>query len=167
MTDLTLYQIADNYIADMEKLKDMDLDEQTLADTLEGMAGDLEVKSTNVAMFMRNLENTAAAIKEAEKDMAARRKAIENRIDRIKDYLKVNMERTGITKIECPYFVISVKKNPPALKVEDEAKIPDKYFTIPEPPPPVLDKAKLKDDLKAGVQIEGAILTAGTSLQIK
>ena len=85
----------------------------------------------------------------------------------IKEYLKTNMERTEITKIECPYFVISVKKNPPALKVEDEAKIPDKYFSIPEPPPPVLDKAKLKDDLKAGLEIEGALLTVGTSLQIK
>lgn len=167
MTDLTLYQIADQYIDSMKALQDMDIDEQTLADTLEGLSGDMEVKSTNVAMFMRNLENTAAAIKEAEKAMAERRKVIENRIDRIKIYLKDNMERTGITKIECPYFVISVKKNPPALKITEEEKIPNEYFTIPEPPPPVLDKAKLKDALKGGATIEGAELTAGTSLQIK
>lgn len=167
MTDLTLYQIADQYLADMQKLQDMDLDEQTLADTLEGLSGELEVKATNVAMFMRNLENAADAIKEAEKQMADRRKAIENRIDRIKSYLISNMERTEIKKIECPYFAITLKKNPPALKVLEEDKIPSKYFTIPEPPPPALDKAKLKEDLKAGVEIEGAILTVGSSLLIK
>ena len=56
MTDLTLYTIADQYLQDLQKLQDMDLDEQTFADTLESLSGDLEVKATNVAMFVRNLE---------------------------------------------------------------------------------------------------------------
>ena len=36
------------------------------------------------------------------------------------DYLKVNMERTGITKIECPYFKISIQKNSTAVNVTNE-----------------------------------------------
>lgn len=167
MSELTLYQIADQYLVDLQKLQDMDMDDQTLADTLEGMSGDLEIKAANVAMFVRNLESTAKAIKDAEKSMADRRKSIESRIDRIKAYLHENMERTGITKIECPYFVLSVRKNPPALKIIDPDKIPDKYFTIPDLPPPELNKDLLKSDLKNGVEIDGAILTAGSSLQIK
>ena len=38
-----LYELAAEYRADAEKLADMDLDEQTLADTLEGLGGELEV----------------------------------------------------------------------------------------------------------------------------
>lgn len=35
------------------KLADLDLDEQTVADTLESLAGSVEVKATNVAAFAR------------------------------------------------------------------------------------------------------------------
>ena len=84
MTDLTLYTIADQYLQDIQKLQDMDLDEQTFADTLESLSGDLEVKATNVAMFVRNLEASAESIKAAEKQMAERRKAIEAKAERIR-----------------------------------------------------------------------------------
>ena len=63
MSDLTLYTVADQYLADIKKLQDMEIDDQTFADTLEGLAGDLEVKATNVALFIRNLEANADAIK--------------------------------------------------------------------------------------------------------
>ena len=167
MTDLTLYNIADQYLVDLQKLQEMEIDEQTFADTLEGLSGDLEVKATNVAMFVRNLEASAEAIKAAEKQMAERRKAIEAKADRIRQYLLDNMTRTGITKIDCPYFVLSVRKNPPAVEVLNQDMIPDEYFDIPEPPAPTLNKNRLKEDLKAGVIVEGVKLTAGQSLSIK
>ena len=167
MTYLTLYTIADQYLQDLQKLQDMDLDEQTFADTLESLSGDLEVKATNVAMFVRNLEASAESIKAAEKQMAERRKAIEAKAERIRNYLKDNMARTGITKIYCPYFALSLRNSPPAVEVINADEIPAQYFDIPEPPAPVLNKNRLKDDLKNGVIVEGARLTQGSYLQIK
>ena len=167
MTDLTLYTIADQYLQDLQKLQDMDLDEQTFADTLESLSGDLEVKATNVAMFVRNLEASAESIKAAERQMAERRKAIEAKAERIRNYLKDNMARTGITKIDCPYFALSLRNSPPAIEVINADEIPAQYFDIPEPPAPVLNKNRLKDDLKNGVIVEGARLTQGSYLQIK
>lgn len=167
MTDITLYTIADQYLQDLQKLQDMDLDEQTFADTLESLSGDLEVKATNVAMFVRNLEASAESIKAAEKQMAERRKAIEAKAERIRNYLKDNMARTGITKIDCPYFALSLRNSPPAVEVINADEIPAQYFDIPEPPAPVLNKNRLKDDLKNGVIVEGARLTQGNYLQIK
>ena len=82
----SLYDIAAEYRQTADKLADLDLDEQTIADTLEGMSGALEVKAQNVVMFARNLEATATAIKEAETAMAARRKAIENRAAGLRRY---------------------------------------------------------------------------------
>ena len=167
MTDLTLYTIADQYLQDLQKLQDMDLDEQTFADTLESLSGDLEVKATNVAMFVRNLEASTESIKAAEKQMAERRKAIEAKAERIRNYLKDNMARTGITKIDCPYFALSLRNSPPAVEVINADEIPAQYFDIPEPPAPVLNKNRLKDDLKNGVIVEGARLTQSSYLQIK
>lgn len=167
MSGLALYEISNQYLADLNKLNELDLDEQTFLDTLEGLSGELEQKSIAVAMYIKNLEASADAIKQAEKSMADRRKAIEAKDDRIKKYLLENMLKTGITKIECPQFVLSVRKNPPSVDVLMQDQIPDEYFDIPEPPPPTLNKKRLAEDLKAGVVIEGARLTQGHSLQIK
>jgi len=165
--NLALYTIADQYLIDLQKLQDMEIDDQTFADTLEGLSGELELKSINIAMFVKNLEVSAEAIKAAEKTMADRRKAIEVKADRIRQYLLDNMLRTGITKIESPHFVLSVRKNPPAVDVVNLQMIPSNYFDLPEPPAPTLNKNRLKEDLKAGVEVEGARLTVGQSLSIK
>lgn len=165
--NLTLYTIADQYLSDIRKLEEMELDDQTFLDTLESLSGDLEVKATNVAMFVRNLEASADAIKQAEKQMADRRKALESKADRIKSYLLDNMLRTGISKIDSPYFSLSIRKNPPAVEVLNPDAIPTEYLDIPPMPAPVLNKNRLKDDLKNGVVVEGARLTQGHSLQIK
>lgn len=163
----SLYLLADEYIAASHKLAELDLDDQTVADTLEGLSGDLEVKATNVAMFVRNLETSAEAIKAAEAQMAARRKAIEARADRIREYLKTNMERTGITKIDSPYFSLRIKANPAAVHVEALELVPMKFFRQPAPPPPAIDKKAIGDALKAGEEVPGCRLEHGSRLEIK
>lgn len=165
--NLALYQIADQYLQDIKLLQERDLDDQTFADTLESLSGDLEVKATNVAMFIRNLEASAESIKAAEKQMADRRKSIEAKADRIKEYLLDNMQRTGITKIECPYFKIAVRDNPESLIVDIDANIPEEYYNQPPPPEPVLDKVRLKNDLKLGVIVDGCKLVRKQRVEIK
>lgn len=162
-----LYELAREYRDAAERLADLDLDEQTVADTLEGLAGDLEVKATNVAMFARNLEATAAQIKDAEAQMAARRKAVENRATNLRRYLLVSMQQAGIQKIECPYFRLAVRDNPPAVDVFDAAQVPAEFMRQPETPPPVPDKTAIKDELKAGRDVPGCRLTVGQRLDIK
>lgn len=166
-TSLALYQLADLYLADLKTLEDLDLDDQTVADTLEGLSGELEVKATNVAMFCRNLEASAEAIKNAEVAMANRRKAIERRAERIRAYLKENMERVGILKIEGPHFSLAIKKNPPAVHVEAQELVPQEFFKQAPPPPPSLDKKAVADALKAGKDVPGCRLEQGTRLDIK
>lgn len=165
--NLALYQIADQYLQDMQMLQERDLDDQTFADTLESLSGDLEVKATNVAMFIRNLEANAEAIKAAEKQMADRRKAIEAKAERIKEYLLENMVRTNITKIESPYFKIAVRDNPDSVVIAMDANIPAEYYRQPPPPEAVLDKAKLKSDLQCGVVVDGCKLERKKRVEIK
>jgi hypothetical protein len=162
-----LYELAHSYRDVADKLSDLDLPPEVIEDTLEGMSGELEVKATNTAMLVRNLEAGAAAIKDAEATMAARRKALENRAARIRDYLLANMMVAGIQKIECPYFKLAVRENPPAVEVYEPGLIPAQFMKQPEPPPPSPDKAAIKDALKDGQDVPGCKLTRGVRLEIK
>lgn len=167
MSSLTLYEIAAEYRGMAEKLADLDLDEQTIADTLEGESGALVVKGTSIAAVVRNLEASAEAIKQAEQQMSARRKAIESRSKRLRQYLMDGMRLAGIQKIECPHFVISVRANPPSVDVFDANQIPAEYMRQPEPPPAEPDKKRISEALKAGIDIPGCALSRSSRVEIK
>ena len=167
MNNLSLYQIAAELEADMAKLADLDLPVEAIADTLESLQFPMEQKAQNVVMFARNLEASAAAIKEAEAGMRARREAIERRAEQLREYVKQNMERVGMSSIECPFFKISIRNNPPAVEIAEGAAIPEQYLVTPPAPPPRPDKKLLATALKAGEFIDGVRMTQGTRLEIK
>lgn len=162
-----LYQIADTYLADLDKLNDLDLPPEVVADTLESIQGDLTEKSTNVAMWVRNAEALADQIKQAEQAMAARRKAIESRAESVREYLLNNMQRCGIIKIESPYFKIAICKNPVSVVVDDPDAVPVEFKHHVPPPPPVPDKKLIKAAIEAGESVAGARIQQGYRVSIK
>lgn len=165
--NLTLYEMAAEFRQTAELLADMDLDPQTITDTLEAAAFPIEQKCAQVAAFIRNMEATAEQIKQAEKQMAERRKAMETRAEHIRGYLLHNMQACGMTKIEHPLFKIAIKQNPESVVIEDERQIPVDYMRLPEPPPPVPDKALMKQAMKDGYTIPGANLVRTQRVEIK
>lgn len=168
MNSVALYELAGEYRQAFNALSDTDMDEQTVADTLDGLRFPVEEKCKSVAAFVRNLEATAEQIKLAEKQMADRRKAFENRAERIREYLKANMEVAGITQIECSHFKLSIKKNPPSVVIDAESQIPADYMTVPVAPPPAPDKKLIAAALKDGFEVPGCHLEINkTRLDIK
>jgi hypothetical protein len=164
--NISLFELKQEYQLAAHKLQDMDLDEQTIADTLEAFAGDLETKATNTVMVSRNMRATAAAIKEAEAGMAARRKAIEARADYLDKRVFDTMIETGISKIECPYFKLSIQDNPPAVEVFDSLQIPADYMReVPATSEP--DKMLIKKAIQDGFDVPGAKLKHGKRLVCK
>lgn len=167
MNNLSLYDLSANYLQALDFLTDpaLDLPIEAVNDTLDALSGELEDKAINVAKFLRNMETMAEAIKNAETDMAKRRKALESRVKWLKDYLKGNMEHTGISKIECPYFKLSIQNNPSAVNILNEDVIPEQFkeavITWK------IDKTAIKDTLKKGEAVPGAELVNGTRLVIK
>lgn len=167
MTAMSLYHIAQDYRAIAEHLADTQADEQAVIDTLEAEAWPLELKAQNTAYAIKNLEATAEAIKAAEKDMADRRKAIEKRAANLREYVKTCMEIAQMSKIECPHFALTIKKNPSGVEIFEQALVPVKFLRTPEPPPPSIDKKAVAEAIKAGEEVPGAMLTQGTRLDIK
>ena len=160
----SLYEISKEYQESFTALTEMDLDAQTLQDTLEAISGDFENKAVNVVKYFANLDAEAKMIKEAEVQMATRRKAIENRSQQLKDYLRFNMEATGITKISCPFFQASLSKAADKVVIASEADLPEAFIRTKITKEP--DKIAIKEALKYG-DVPGAYLQPNTALRIK
>jgi hypothetical protein len=162
-----LYEIV-RYRDQFERLAESgEVDAQTVLDTLESLDGELNDKAVSIAQFSQNLDATAQAVREAAKAMLSRADRIEKRAESIRNYLLYNMQFAQVTKIECPWFVIAVRKNPAAVAIDDEAAIPEAYRVQPEPPPPRLDKKAIGAALKAGEDVPGARLVQSERLDIR
>lgn len=164
---LTLYDISNDYREAVEKLSDLDLPPEVVEDTLEGLQGTLEAKAIAVASFAGNLEATAEQIKQAEAKMAHRRRVLENRAASVRAYIKTCMESAGISKVECPYFKMAIRQNPPSVEIFDFESLPEDVLRKPPQPPPEPDKKLIGDRLKAGQDVPGARLKTSTRLDIK
>lgn len=164
---ISLYDLSQEYRADLAQLENLDLPAQTVADTLEGLGGDLQVKAQNVVGFSRSLHALAAARREAAKTMLDGADRIEKRAKDLEAYTLTCMQVAGIQKIECPWFTLSIAKNPAAVLIEDAALIPAEYMTDPKPPAPAPDKKLIAQALKDGRHVNGAKLVQGVRLAVK
>ena len=159
---MNLYELKENYLKVLELIES---GEENLEDTLESINDTIEVKAENYAKIIRNLEGNVNMLKAEVERLNSRKKSIEGNVDRLKENLKMAMIVTGKEKIKTGLFNITVANNPVALKVVDENKIPEIFFTYETIKK--MDKATIKDLLKAGQIVEGAELTQGRGLRIK
>lgn len=162
-----LFDIAAEYREAREKLADLDLPDEVVRDTLEGMSGDIEVKATNIVAMTAEWDALAAAMKDAEAKIAARRKALENRAARVRRHLLDGLLYAGIQKIETPVFRIAVRDNPTAVDVFQPELVPPEFMRVPEPLPPAPDKTAIRAALAAGRDVPGVRLVQSKRLEVR
>jgi hypothetical protein len=166
-----LFVLTNQYLELAERLAEGDFDAQTVADTIE--ASGITDELTTKAQALEYVARGALAYHDAIDAEIARLQWLKGQRERVAEniraYLKSNMERAGIEKIQCPMFQISIAKNPPAVEIIDQLSLPAEYWRTPEPKPPVPapDKALIKKALQEGIDVMGAKLTQGTRLVIK
>jgi hypothetical protein len=160
-----LYKLADEYVAIAMQLADSDLPDDVIADTLEGASGDIENKAWNTAALILQFEGEASIIKEAEQRMSARRKSLEKRVQWMRDYVLVQLIRTGIGEIDSPEFVIRVQDNPPKVILDDEEAVPNAYKLTETVT--TIRKAEIRKLLLDGQSVAGAHLESEKRLSIK
>jgi uncharacterized protein YlxW (UPF0749 family) len=124
----------------------------------------IEDKAENVAKLIKCLDSDCKAIKEEEQRLADRRKALENKISSIKEYLQNQMEVAGLNKVKRPTITISIQANPPSVEVMDESLIPSTYMV---PQPSKIDKRAILTALKEGEFIPGASIKQSMGVRIK
>lgn len=163
----SIYELTADYLQILEMMEDPELDPQTLADTMEGVEGELEIKAENYARVMKNLEGDVAALKAEETRLSEKRKTIENNIKRMKQTLQSMMTITGKTKFKTELFSFGIQKNAPSVIIDasDINNIPPDFLKFKDPE---VDKTKIKEAIQGGADLSGiAHLEQTESLRIR
>lgn len=164
---MTLYEITADYMQLMQMMEDPDLDPQTLADTMEGIEGELEDKADNYARVMKNMEADLNGIKAEIERLSTRKKTIENNIKRMKEALQFSMETTGKTKFKTELFSFGIRKNAPAVVMDEPyiENVPERFLKYSDP---TINRTAIKEAIQNGEDLEGlAHLEQSTSLSIR
>ena len=153
----------DAYIKDMET---------AWFDTLDGIEEEFECKAENIACYIKQLDGELELLKKQKAAFERRRKAKENQLARMKDYLLVCMQKINRKSVETALAKITVKNNAESAQFADEkdfidmciSKGLDNYLRYKDPE---INKTAVKSAQKSGQIIPGAKLGRKQSLVIK
>ena len=160
----TLYDLTGDFLQLQERLDDPDEDIQAIEDTLEAIEGNIVVKASNIVQVLKNLSSPIQAIDAEISRLRAKKTAIQAKTDRLKDYIKTNMEAMQLDKIETDLIKIRLQKSPPACEIVEDSKVPKEY-EITEIVVK-LDRKKAIIDMKAGKEIPGLELRQSSHIRI-
>jgi len=133
-----------------------DIDEEILADTLEGITNLHEMLAEVIRSALDD-EALAGGLSTRLSDMKVRLDRLEERAKRKRQLALRAMAEADIPKLAVADFTASLKQGAPTLEVVAEDKIPAAYW---KPQPSKLDKQGLLAALKLGTEIEGVALAA-------
>ena len=154
---MTLEFAAISYrtIRDRIKAEDPHIDEQTLADTVEGL--------TDVHEILAAIVRAALADEALANGLKGRIAQMQDRLDRLQEcagkrrqIAKEVMVELEIKKITAPDFTVSIRPGMPSPLVIDEAAVPGIYW---QPVAPKLKRQELLSELKQGSEITGVALS--------
>ena len=131
-----------------------DLDDETLADTLEGIT-DLHEMIAAVIRSALVDEALQTGLRTRLEEMRQRLARLEERGAKKRQLALEAMCEAGLKKLEEPDFTASARAGLPPLVIVAEPEIPEPYWV---PQPPKLDRQSLLADLKRGAVIHGAQL---------
>ena len=167
MSNLSLYRI--------------DQDIQTLLDNIELDGGELtqeqahelhqliEAKENKVigcGYWIASQEDLIERELQKAKDHIEKVRAHENKVNRLKDFVKHIVAEDFEGKVTRDLFTVSVRKCPASVVIDNENDLPEKY--IIETVVKKIDKISIKEDLKKDIDVPGARLdNSNTRLNIK
>lgn len=143
-------------------LVDPETGEITDFEALDALSMARDEKIENVALWTKNLNAEAKAIREEEKALAERRRAAETKADSLQRYLDRTLagERFTTTKV-----AISYRKSKAVEIADEEAFIKAGAYLVPQDPK--IDRKAISDALKTGAIVNGAELVERNNIQIK
>ncbi|PIT21489.1 hypothetical protein BHC49_06425 [Snodgrassella alvi] len=161
---MKLYQCADDVV---RLLNAMDNDADISPDTIAMVIEDFQSKALDIGGYVLNLSAQREMISSHIKDMQAKLKRFDNKIENITKYVEIQMRRSDIKKINSfdGTFSMGFRKTRPKVEIFDESLIPDEYFrvkTVKE-----VNKISLQEALASGVDVQGAKLIQTETLRIK
>ena len=154
-------------ISSMLSIPDEDLtDEQRAAmeEYLNDLAGQEADKVDAFGSFIRVESARAEACKKEAQRLANKAKTAEGRISYLKHMYLCTMQSAGLKKVQGSAYTLSIREAD-SVNVTDVTVLPDLYIRRKETVEP--DKVVLREALKGGIEIPGAVLVKTQSLQVR
>ncbi len=148
---MKLYELTGQWLELMDMAEDPDLNWDVFEDTLEALTGDIHDKADGYGKVIRSIESDIDAIDAEIKRLQKRKQTAANAVDRMKSWLKTNMEIIGEKSIKTDLFSFRIQNNRASV-ILDTDKIPEIYLI---PVDPKVNKQKMYEDLKAGKHLDG------------
>ena len=142
-------------IRDRIRVDEPQIDEQTLADTVEGLTDLHEIVAAIVRAALAD-EALATGLKGRIAEMQDRLDRLQDRASKRRHIAKDVMTELDIKKITAPDFSVSIRPGMPALLVLDESAVPSLFW---QPSAPRLNRQGLLSELKNGADITGVTLS--------
>ena len=142
-------------IRDRIRAQDPQIDEQTLADTVEGLTDVHEILAAVVRAALAD-EALATGLKCRISDMQGRLDRLQDRAAKRRQIAKDVMVELDLKKLNAPDFSASIREGMPSLIVLNEDAVPSIYW---QPSEPRLKRQELAYELKQGAEIEGVALS--------
>jgi len=155
MTQLDFAAIHYRSLRDRIRAQDPQIDEQTLADTVEGLTDLHEIITAIIRSALAD-EALATGLKSRMADMQERLDRLQDRASKRRQIAKDVMVELDLKKITAPDFTVSIRPGMPSLLVLDEAAVPSIYW---QPIAPRLNRQELLSELKEGADIKGVTLS--------
>lgn len=170
--ELTLYGISKEMRA-MEELWEMAVDEETgeikdsalLGELQQEIETTLREKSADIVKYYKNRENLIKSIDKEIKRLQELKKIGEKKQGNFENYVKMCMEKMEIKKIETPNGNITWSAGRESVDCFDENLVPDKYKI--EDVKLNISKTLIKEAIKSGKEVPGAVLVRKSTISIK
>ena len=154
--------ISQRYNAVMSLAEDDSVPQEDVNAALMAVMDDVKSKGENGINYLNSIDEAIAGAKARKKKYDDYIKSLENRKKRmLRAYIEA-MQQMGMKSIMTGAGELKLKKNPPALVIDDQGKIPSKYEK--QKIEISLDKVAIKAAIKAGETIDGCHLEQNISL---
>lgn len=132
-------------ILDLEKLDKLELQKKE--------------KIENIALWYKNLNYEAEAIKKERSELEKREKSIRNKVESLQKYL---INALGGEKFETARVKISYRKSE-RINIENIFDIDEKYLRVSS----TINKDKIREDIKKGIEVRGVKVIENRNIIIR
>ncbi|WP_455647823.1 siphovirus Gp157 family protein [Lonepinella koalarum] len=166
---MKLYEIAEQYqnIADLLNNPEFS-DNDDVITALKDVQDDFDHKVQQIVFLAKNIESEIEPIDVEIKRLQAMKKARQNHGERLKTYLKQNLQATGIHKVDCGLFKVAYRETEQsAVEIDEDLflanNLREDFVTVKITP----NKTAIKQALKDGEDVLGAKLVNSYVLTIR
>ena len=153
MTNTSIYDINKAFQSIVDMVADGELTQEDFQQALAELEQSKVEKCGNAICYLNMLKHGIEDMKDEEKRIATMRKALESRAKNLESAFAYVLKNMGDKEVITKYGVMKVRKNPPAVVIDDLSKVPTKFQH--QKIEVTLDKVAIKNAIKAGEKVAG------------